>query len=251
MIDGQQRLTTIYLIYRFMSEESFSFIDEPRFTLSYETREKSEEFLKSIDESRKEENIDFWFLCAAYESIKKWFSARDRKSTLTNVNKYFDEIVKIIWYEVGEAEDAIGLFTRLNIGKIPLTNAELVKAMFLSKDTDEDVDKEKQEEISLQWDNMEKELHNNSLWYFLTNKANADYQTRIDLVLDLISGKPDDNREKYYTFFKFDEMRQTKSLDSIWRSIQQTFLVLKDWHGNHELYHKIGYLIASGTLTLA
>ena len=192
LIDGQQRLTTIYLIYRFMNEESFGFIDEPRFTLSYETREKSEEFLKSIDESRKEENIDFWFLCAAYESIKKWFSARDRKSTLTNVNKYFDEIVKIIWYEVGEAEDAIGLFTRLNIGKIPLTNAELVKAMFLSKDTDEDVDKEKQEEISLQWDNMEKELHNNSLWYFLTNKANADYQTRIDLVLDLISGKPAD-----------------------------------------------------------
>lgn len=250
LIDGQQRLTTIYLIYRFMHEESFGFIDEPRFNLSYETREKSEDFLKLMDESRKEENIDFWFLCTAYESIRKWFSEKDRKSTLTNVNKYFDEIVKIIWYEVGESEDAIGLFTRLNIGKIPLTNAELVKAMFLSKDTDENIDKEKQEEISLQWDNMEKELHNNSLWYFLTNKTSAVYQTRIDLVLDLISGKPADNREKYYTFFRFDEMRQTKKIDSIWRSIQQTFLVLKDWHGNHELYHKIGYLIASGTLTL-
>lgn len=171
LIDGQQRLTTIYLIYRFMNEESFGFIDEPRFTLSYETRDKSENFLKSIDESRKDENIDFWFLCAAYESIKKWFAARDRKSTLTNVNKYFDEIVKIIWYEVGETEDAIGLFTRLNIGKIPLTNAELVKAMFLSKGADKNVDKEKQEEISLQWDNIEKELHNNSLWYFLTNNS--------------------------------------------------------------------------------
>lgn len=250
LIDGQQRLTTIYLIYRFMHEESFGFIDEPRFNLSYETREKSEDFLKLMDESRKEENIDFWFLCTAYESIRKWFSEKDRKSTLTNVNKYFDEIVKIIWYEVGESEDAIGLFTRLNIGKIPLTNAELVKAMFLSKDTDENIDKEKQEEISLQWDNMEKELHNNSLWYFLTNKTSAVYQTRIDLVLDLISGKPADNREKYYTFFRFDEMRQTKKIDSIWRSIQQTFLVLKDWHGNHQLYHKIGYLIASGTLTL-
>ena len=154
-----------------MNEESFGFIDEPRFTLSYETRDKSENFLKSIDESRKDENIDFWFLCAAYESIKKWFAARDRKSTLTNVNKYFDEIVKIIWYEVGETEDAIGLFTRLNIGKIPLTNAELVKAMFLSKGADKNVDKEKQEEISLQWDNIEKELHNNSLWYFLTNNS--------------------------------------------------------------------------------
>lgn len=250
LIDGQQRLTTIYLIYRFMNEESFGFIDEPRFTLSYETREQSEDFLKSIDLSRKDENIDFWFLCAAYESIKQWFSERDRKSTLTNINKYFDEIVRIIWYEVSESEDAIGLFTRLNIGKIPLTNAELVKAMFLSKDSDENVDKEKQEEIALQWDNMEKELHKSSLWYFLTNKSNAYFQTRIDLILDLISGKTIDNRENYYTFFKFDEMRKSKTLDSIWRSIQQTFLLLKDWHENHELYHKIGYLIASETLSL-
>lgn len=250
LIDGQQRLTTIYLIYRFMNEESLGFIDAPRFTLSYETREKSEDFLKSIDESRKDENIDFWFLCAAYDSIKKWFYEKDRKSTLTNVNKYFDEIVKIIWYEVSESEDAISLFTRLNIGKIPLTNAELVKAVFLSKDTGEDVDKEKQEEISLQWDNMEKELHNNSLWYFLTNETNVEYQTKIDLILDLIAKKPANNRETYYTFFKFDEMHQSYSLDNIWRSIQQTFLVLKDWHGNHELYHKIGYLIASGGLTL-
>jgi len=105
-----------------MHKESGGFIDEPKFTLSYATRKKSENFLESIDESRKEENIDFWFLCAAYESIKKWFSEskRDKKSTLTNVNKYFDEIVKIIWYEVGASEDAISLFTRLNIGKIPL-----------------------------------------------------------------------------------------------------------------------------------
>lgn len=229
LIDGQQRLTTLYLIYRYMNEASFGFIDEPRFSLSYGTREKTEEFLKSLDISRKEENIDFWFIASAYESIRNWFEKRDRKSTLSNVNKYFDEIVKVIWYEVGENEDAISLFTRLNIGKIPLTSAELVKAMFLSKGLGTDMDKEKQEEISLQWDNMEKELHNDSLWYFLTNKTNVRYQTRIDLVLDLISGKPNDNREKYYTFFRFDEMRQSKSLDDIWRKIQKTFLLLKDW----------------------
>ena len=123
LIDGQQRLTTIYLIYRFMSEHSKS-INGSRFTLSYETRKKSKDFLKSIDESRKEENIDFWFFCTAYESIKAWFSKEDIESRLTDMNDYFKKIVKIIWYEVGETEDAIGLFTRLNIGKIPLTNAE-------------------------------------------------------------------------------------------------------------------------------
>ena len=252
LIDGQQRLTTIYLIYRFMNEESLGFIDEPRFTLSYATREKSEDFLKSIDESRKEENIDFWFFCSAYESIKAWFSKKDRKSTLTNMNKYFDEIVKIIWYEVGETEDAIGLFTRLNIGKIPLTNAELVKAVFLSKGrNDINMERKKQEEISFQWNHMEKELHNESLWFFLTNKTSTDYQTRIDLVLDLISQKPVDNRDQYYTFFKFDEMYQNgQKLDNIWYKIQQTFLMLNSWHDDHELYHKIGYLIASGSYTL-
>ena len=168
------------------------------------------------------------------------------------MNDYFKKIVKIIWYEVGETEDAIGLFTRLNIGKIPLTNAELVKAMFLSKGrSGTNMEQKKQEEISFQWDHMEKELHNDSLWFFLTNKTSTDYQTRIDLVLDLISQKPADNRDQYYTFFKFDEKYQNgEKLDNIWYKIQQTFLMLKNWHGDHEYYHKIGYLIASGACTL-
>jgi hypothetical protein len=157
---------------------------------------------------------------------------------------------KVIWYEVGENEDAISLFTRLNIGKIPLTSAELVKAMFLSSSGKNKPDREKQEEISLQWDNIEKELHNDSLWYFLTNRTSARYQTRIDLILDLVSDKPADNREKYYTFFKIDERRKEMSMEDLWRKIQQTFLILKDWYENHELYHKIGYLIASEKRTL-
>lgn len=247
LVDGQQRLTTLYLIYRYMKNAN-PFFEEPTFSITYETRDRSADFLNNIDITKREDNIDFWFMAGAYECIKQWFE-KDLQIRVMHIFEYFKENVKIIWYEVGENEDTISLFARLNVGKIPLTSAELIKAIFLSRDVNS-ISRERQEEISLQWDNMEKELHNNSLWYFLTNKINADYQTRIDLVLDLISGKPANNREKYYTFFKFDEMRQSKTLDSIWRNIQQTFLVLKDWHVNHELYHKIGYLIASETLTL-
>jgi uncharacterized protein with ParB-like and HNH nuclease domain len=250
LIDGQQRLTTLFLIYKYMHTSSNSFFDEPKFSLVYETREKSEEFLSTINLTQKEENIDFWFMCNAYETIEEWFGKEDKKSTLTNINKYFDENVKIIWYEVDESEDAIALFTRLNIGKIPLTSAELVKAMFLSRDNNFDMDREKQEEISLQWDNIEKDLNNNSLWYFLTNRANIEYQTRIDLILDLISSKTADNKEKYFTFFYFDTLKQNEKLSEIWKSIQHTFLILKDWYEDHELYHKIGYLIASRTKSL-
>ena len=249
LVDGQQRMTTLYLIYKYMHNVIPMFFKEPAFSLIYETREQSADFLKTIDVSKQEENIDFWFIANAYKTIQKWFE-EDLQMRSMRIFEYFKEDVKIIWYEVGENEDAISLFTRLNIGKIPLTSAELVKAMFLSRDNSENMDREKQEEISLQWDNIEKELHNDALWYFLTNSIKGQYQTRIDLVLDLISGKQDSSREKYYTFFKFDEMRKEKSLDEIWRKIQQTFLVLKDWFENHELYHKIGYLIASNTMTL-
>ena len=248
LIDGQQRLTTLYLIYRYMKNVN-PFFGEPAFDLVYETRENSEEFLRSIDLSRRDENIDYWFISNAYETIKKWFEV-DMQIRVLHIFEYFKEDVKIIWYEVGENEDAISLFTRLNIGKIPLTSAELVKAMFLSRNGNGIAEREKQEEISLQWDDMEKELHDDPLWYFLTNGANASYQTRIDLILDLVSEKPADNREKYYTFFKIDEMAKTIPLDDLWRKIQQTFLLLKDWFENHELYHKIGYLIASESLTL-
>lgn len=249
LVDGQQRLTTIYLIYKYMSDINPMFFHKPAFNLIYETREQSADFLANMDLDKQEDNIDFWFIANAYKTIKKWFEA-DMQIRVMKIYEYFKEHVKIIWYEVGAGEDAISLFTRLNIGKIPLTSAELVKAMFLSRDNSENMDREKQEEISLQWDNIEKELHNDSMWYFLTNNIKNKYQTRIDLILDLISGKEETSKEKYYTFFKFDAMRKEKPLEDIWRKIQQTFLILKDWFENHELYHKIGYLIASGTKTL-
>ena len=130
LIDGQQRLTTLYLIYRYMKNVN-PFFSKPAFNLKYQTRDNSEEFLRTIDLSRREENIDFWFIANAYETIKKWFE-EDMQIRVLHVFEYFKEDVKVIWYEVGENEDAISLFTRLNIGRIPLTSAELVKAMFLS-----------------------------------------------------------------------------------------------------------------------
>lgn len=251
LIDGQQRLTTLFILLQYIKREYKPKISL-KYELIYETRESSAKYLNDINETLANSNIDFYHIYYAYKAIDEWFKSQpDSVVAADDIYGYLVKFVKIIWYEVGEDEDAISLFTRLNIGKIPLTSAELVKAIFLSRDNTTEMDKEKQEEISLQWDNIEKELHHDRLWYFLTNSATSGYQTRIDLILDLISGKPEQCREKYYTFFKFDEIKKNeKSLEDIWRNIQQTFLVLKDWFEDHEYYHKIGYLIASGSMTL-
>ena len=253
LIDGQQRLTTLYLIYKFMFAQAQGFLSDAKFKLSYETREKSKEFLENIDLSLKEDNVDFWFMAEAYETIRDWFSQKSNfAAAAMHINAFLSERVKVIWYEIGPDDNAISLFTRLNIGKIALTSAELVKAMFLSRDENEDMSRRKQEEISLQWDNIERDLHDDSLWYFLTNKAGGSYQTRIDLLLDLMADKDADQfNDKYYTFFKFDEMRRNQPLEKVWRNIRDTFLILKDWYENHELYHKVGYLISSNAQSIS
>ena len=218
LIDGQQRLTTLYLVYLCMSEITGGYHKNENFTIDYKIREKSKEFLENIDISRENENIDFYYLSNAYKTIKEWFSNK-RRSDIDKFNAYLDEKARFIWYEVDSSINSIDLFTRLNVGKILLTNAELVKAMILSKNSDysmtEREKEEKQKEISLQWDNIEKELNNNRLWGFLTNSAYNEYQTRIDLVLDLYVNKPNDSKEKYYTFFEIDKLKNEKSLIDI------------------------------------
>lgn len=72
LIDGQQRLTTLYLIYKYMKNVN-PFFNEPAFTLSYQTRDQSEEFLKTLDMTKQDDNIDFWFIAKAYNTIKEWF----------------------------------------------------------------------------------------------------------------------------------------------------------------------------------
>lgn len=58
LIDGQQRLTTLYLIYKYMKNVN-PFFNEPAFTLSYQTRDQSEKFLKTLDMTKQDDNIDF------------------------------------------------------------------------------------------------------------------------------------------------------------------------------------------------
>lgn len=257
LIDGQQRLTTIYLICKYM-ESKLGDLYAPSFRLEYETRKESAHFLTDLDFSLRDKNIDFHFIADAFEYIDDYFTKksngerRQMAACLTRLNEYFISSISVIWYEVDSTEDGIELFERLNIGKIPLTSSELVKALFL-KDNVRDLMSGRQEEVSLQWDMIEHELRNPSFWGFLSNKDGNQMPTRIDLLLDLIAGKSEKDKENYLTFFYFDdkikELSQTDTLNpllEVWSSIYHVFLTLREWFANHDFYHKIGFLITIG-----
>lgn len=248
LIDGQQRLTTIYLLFRF-AHETMSGMKEAPFSIEYETRSDSGDFLRDLSVNRCEENIDFYFIRRAYDVIAQWFENDTCHDLLMNFYQWIRNNVEVIWYDVSDdkEQDDIKLFTRLNIGKIPLTNAELVKALFLCRSQNYDLSEDRRREIAFQWDNIEKELHDEDFWYFLTSGMRENYKTRIDLVLDIIAGKPRDSHEKYFTFFYFSDKKASgQNAVDIWSEIQNTFLVFKEWFKDHELYHKIGYLVVVG-----
>ena len=188
LIDGQQRLTSIYLIFRYMKQLNLPF--QLNFSLEYETRTGSKLFLESINADTLNIdplNIDEHFIIEAYRIISQWFKTqKDEALAAFNLYKKLNERIRIIWYQTNSnnVEDSVSLFTRLNIGRIPLTNAELVKALFLSRNNG--IDDRKQLEIATEWDIIEKELHNDSLWYFITNENPKAYPTRIELIFDLM-----------------------------------------------------------------
>lgn len=262
LIDGQQRLTSIYLILKYLKELGVPV--EIKFSIEYKTREGSKEFLESINLAaldKKPETIDEFFMIEAYRNIHNWFEKCKDKNEKINFawqisHKFFNK-VHVIWYQAGENEDSTDLFTRLNIGKIPLTNAELVKALFLSRKNG--IHKNDQLEIATEWDTIEKELHDDSLWSFITNENAENYPTRIEILFDLISGKlknaPSKTKnEEFYTFYHFSKEIQYEEYKNdkkrLWKKIKQDFEHLKEWYEDRELYHKIGYLIAANSIDL-
>ena len=251
LIDGQQRLTTILILLNYIKKEYIP-RTEIKFTLEYETRGATASFLNNINEKDAHENIDFYHIFMANKCIEQWnhdtFNGDENAigDAMFALRGYLFNKTKVIWYEVGDDEDPIELFTRLNIGRIQLTNAELIKALLLRAYNNENVDKER-EERSFQWDSIEKELRsdNDELWYFLTTQKASNYPTRIEVLFDLMANKKNDEFEKYYTFFWFEDEIKAHGVKKIWEDIQKNFLQIKEWYADNILYHKIGYLISS------
>ena len=134
LVDGQQRLTTIYLIFLFMQREHLQNA-ALNYAITYETRPGSETYLKELDPAHIDDNIDYHHLYVAYDCIRRWFDAHGARRQYV-ANKFYDflfENVRVIWYEAPQELDSTTLFTRLNVGRIPLTDAELFKALLLSR----------------------------------------------------------------------------------------------------------------------
>lgn len=255
LIDGQQRLTTIYLVLHYL-KDILTILSKTPYSLRYETREGSGEFLQAIDLSRKDENIDYFHICNAYQAIEEWFGSQDGTYKIKFLQTLLNDDdtgknVKVIWYNIRENIDPVEVFTRLNIGKIPLTNSELVKALFLrSKNFEKNEITLQQLKIAQEWDVIEKALQADDFWYFISNSN--EYDNRIEYILKLMAddfgNATDAEGDHYYTFISFNRRMNADGVDSEeeWRGIKHYFMTLEEWHKDRYFFHLVGYLVNQG-----
>lgn len=89
------------------------------------------------------------------------------------MNTKIRKSVFFIWYEIPTDNDPIAIFTKVNLGKIPLTNSELIKALLLNKDNFVTDINKRQTEISIAWDRIEQGLREDSFGTSLMKKNKA------------------------------------------------------------------------------
>lgn len=261
VIDGQQRLTTIFLILKYFGEIHFS--------ISYETRAKSKEFLENIEskiESAEKLNIDFYHFKEAYKSIKDFFESFKDKETFKNT---LFKSCKVLWQEIDSnnlqdknSYNEKSVFIRLNTGKIPLLEAEIIKALFLAKnakkDSIESNDLDKRKKMAEFWYNAEKKSRENNDFIYcvlqrIESKDIESNQLKDDIwrieaylraIVDIDSKKGINLFDYFYNKYKQNEM-QTE-----WQKLQSCINTLSSFAStnqyseiNRAIFHYLGFLI--------
>ena len=310
IIDGQQRLTTIFLLYKYLLDqkgwdaETLKEEEDGKelYHIYYATRDGSSQFLEGLtiktiedsDEESLKDNVDYYHMANAFKYIGKWIKTDGKTiniryqlgGSLDNIRTSFFKLlngmsdtkggsVQVLWYEVAEIKEKNNIkeFQKINTGKIRLTDAELIKGLFLLKKNFTSGDKYiKQSELALEWEYIENTLHANNFWYFLQKKG-YDMPNRIDLLFNLIYKKnalkeiPEiewdskikeidarlmDTRQSeifrfYYNRFEGkmgEDLQQEVAV--AWDEVMELFRTLDDWFCTPSIYNYIGLLSQCG-----
>lgn len=257
VVDGQQRLTTLYLVLRALNNSHYE--------LSYCQRKESTRFLATPMKSYNEKDPfpDHYFIHEAYTKINQWLEQKEKEKVGYKLCFLTTLLlgVKVIWYEVelkGNTDmtcekEKIDIFNRLNIGKIPLDDAELIRALFLQSMSLQLTNREQllsQATFALEWQEMEQYLRNPAVWGFihLAESKETNYSNRILKLFEIVAQQTSGEARATYLWFERelgrDPQKRFEASNNLWKDVKNLFAKIRAWYENPELYHGIGLLIS-------
>ena len=178
VLDGQQRLTTFTLLFSilknitkdnllketlnkklFQQKNPYDNIPEERQRVVYKIRGNSDKFLKEfiLKDSRTHDDKDVSIknMNKAIDVIECFFNSE--KDKIEEFAKFLLNKVVFIYVATEDREDAFRLFTILNDRGIPLTNADILKAINIGE-IEKSENKKFAEEYAKKWEEIQNEL---------------------------------------------------------------------------------------------
>ncbi len=289
VVDGQQRLTALYLIgecyRRINGDDEVTYTD---YSLFFEEKIEFQNLLLEI------KNPDQTLTAQTIENLKGKYTDIDSQNAIqillylldnwkntdgslrfgTKLSIIYNAIIEnsktifIIWHEMNsnvvDENHVIEAFANVNANKIPLTDAELIKALLLdsygkfinkkiSNDDYEEItnprmnDKlilEREAKFANQWETIERGLNNEDLWAFFMPNTHA-FKTRIEALFDIWYETTENSKINSGEHFLYRAVKEylddpINNPEELWKKIINIFETLQDWYNDYRYYHLIG-----------
>lgn len=279
--DGQQRLTTLYLLFKALGmKEPYTFVFER------DVKNNRATFIKNPYFDVENKSIDLFYIGRAYQVFKDCIS-NNTASTLINCSDVTElalfnnicsrlqgsdlkhKIINLLddclpgkqliflWYVVPESV-ATEIFRDINSGKISLTNSELIKALLLSEQSNIP----NRELAAAQFAEIERVMLDDHFWYMIqsyetklrSNVAQKEINLkrglidmkyrllRMDLLFNLAAGVSYD-RYLRDPIASFRYFYDNRAdIESKWNDVRRMFQIIKAIYENVESYHYVGFL---------
>lgn len=280
VVDGQQRLTTLVVILSYLNKKELikGKVRFPKNSIREETNkfineiitENADVLLKTdwdsfINEYPDFDHQDIYYLFSAYNAVNDWFV-----SNKMDKDKYTDKLlnhVRLIANSISDDSKEEKIFGNLNSKRIPLDGSDLVRAILITRVANEEGKRDadiknivrvNERRVRIGW-----ELDDINNWWskretisyfkrFISiksdeisegNKLFKDDKYPINLLLLLFAEKKGESK----LTLEFIEARNNDTL-GLYKELLKLHSTLKDWFGDREIYHYLGYLFAQSKI---
>ena len=268
VIDGQQRLTTLTILFCVLAHFKEAKIEDDFFRdkLKYQVRENfvkeyiyenisrildTQDWADFVENYPQHDNQDVFFIYHASKFIKDYVELEIPESKRNGFYYYLCEKVLLI-INLVENLNSEKIFVNVNKG-VKLQDEDLVKGLLLTKIpldnqaqhyrmTENEIN-EIRTNIGRQWDDLARWVSRYEITYFF--KRHSSYDNRLGWLIQLAYPKIQSVGSFNPMFSYLDDLYRTKKKPAIeiFKEIRKTMLTLNDWFEEPELCNLLGYLL--------